>query len=98
MTDEISRVKFAIDTVRPIISEASELFSRLVSGAMSLAIGKAQLRNILASAAVRLGAAEADDRARDAAHDARVKRCGFGDACVLPPGHAGEHSDEITKP
>lgn len=88
----------ATNTVIPMVTSIGDLLSRMLSGAVSLGVARAELRTICVVGLSRLDASEAEDMTRDARHNARIagRACGFGGACVLPLGHVGEHSE--TKP
>lgn len=96
--DNLQTALDAVKTVAPLISSASDLLARMLSGVVSTSVARAEMRSICVVGLSRLDAAELEDVQRDARHDARVggRACGFGGACVLPLGHVGEHSE--TKP
>lgn len=64
----------AASNVIPLISSAGNLLSRMLGGAVSLGVARAELRSVLVVGLSRLDAAEADDRERDRREDERVKR------------------------
>lgn len=68
----IEQLEIAQRVVMPLIGSAGTLLGRLLDGSMSMAVARADLRNILATAVDRLNAADDVFAKRDAAESARV--------------------------
>ncbi len=69
----IEQLELITKTVLPLISDAGNLLSRLVSGGAGMTSAKAELKGILVVAMDRLSSMDVEFAKRDREEDARVK-------------------------